>query len=79
MCVADEEAIKVADACRYSLRKARDTFRANASVTEAAKQQELLETARKELEAVKRQVLVYSLYARKQRSVMVNSHGIHTP
>lgn len=55
---------------RYVKRKARDAFAASAPI-DIAGQQALLQRAKQELEAVKRQAVVYALYARKQRSVMV--------
>lgn len=58
---------------RYTKRRAGDSFRAHAAVTDAGKQQALWEQANKDLEVVKRQALVYSLYGRKQRSVMVRA------
>ena len=58
-------------ACRYTIRKARDSFRSSASVTDKQQQQELWTKAKQQYDVVSRQAIVYSLYARKQRSVMV--------
>ena len=38
---------------------------------DASKAEELLQTARRELEVAKRQSMVFNLYARKQKNVMV--------
>lgn len=52
-------------------RKAIEGFRAHKGETDAQKLSELLQDAKQELEVVKRQSLVYSMYARKQKSIMV--------
>ncbi|BDA40397.1 probable LYR motif-containing protein 4 [Coccomyxa sp. Obi] len=54
----------------YVRRKAREGFRAHKGETDAQKLSELLQDAKQELEVVKRQSLVYSMYARKQKSIM---------
>jgi hypothetical protein len=55
--------------CRYIRRRAKEAFSAT---PEASKAEELMQTARKEYEVVKRQAIVFSLYARKQKNVMVS-------
>ncbi len=56
---------------RYVRRKAKEGFRAHKGETDAQKLSELLQDAKQELEVVKRQSLVYSMYARRQKSIMV--------
>ncbi|CAL8467311.1 g6848 [Coccomyxa elongata] len=54
----------------YVRRKAKEGFRAHREETDAQKLSGLLQDAKQELEVVKRQSLVYSMYARKQKSIM---------
>ena len=78
----------VASYCRYTVRKAKDSFRASAGVSDSQEQQALWSKAKEQYDVIARQAIVYSLYARKQRSVMVsqtpglqimrNSHEIAT-
>ena len=56
------------------MRKAKDSFRSAADVTDPTQQQALWAKAKQEYEMVSRQAIVYSMYARKQRSVMVSSN-----
>jgi hypothetical protein len=42
---------------------------------EASKAEELMQTARREYEVVKRQAVVFNLYARRQKNVMVGSYS----
>ena len=48
-----------------------DEFRAHRAETDSAALSRLWNHAKQELEAVKRQAMVYSLYAREHKSVMV--------
>lgn len=57
--------------CRYVQRRAREGFVDARSVTDTAALEQLWQRARQELEVVRRQSVVYSLYARKHKSVMV--------
>lgn len=56
---------------RYVKRKAREGFRAHQGETDAQTISQLVQDAKAELEVVKRQSVVYGLYARKQKSIMV--------
>ncbi len=56
--------------CRYVKRKTREDFRANGEVT-----QDLWSKAQQQLELVKRQAVVYSMYARDIPNVMVCGMG----
>ncbi|KAL4535555.1 hypothetical protein Ndes2526B_g06445 [Nannochloris sp. 'desiccata'] len=51
----------------YIRRRAKEAFSAT---PEASKAEELMQTARREYEVVKRQAVVFNLYARKQKNVM---------
>ena len=57
---------------RYVRRRAREGFRAHVGETDAQIVSELVQGAKAELEVVKRQSMVYSLYARRQKSIMVS-------
>ena len=54
-------------------RKARDEFRAHKQDADPAALSKLWSHAKEELEAVRRQAMVYHLYARQHKSVMVSS------
>ncbi|KAK9916913.1 hypothetical protein WJX75_008719 [Coccomyxa subellipsoidea] len=54
----------------YVWRRAREGFRAHVGETDAQIVSELVQGAKAELEVVKRQSMVYSLYARRQKSIM---------
>jgi hypothetical protein len=58
-------------ACRYIKRRAKEGFAESQSITDAAALEQLWQRAKEELEVVKRQAVVYGLYARKHKSVMV--------
>lgn len=53
-------------------RRAREGFHDAAALSEGAALQQLWQHAKQELEVVRRQSVVYSLYARKHKSVMVS-------
>jgi len=55
--------------CRYIRRRAKEAFSAT---PEASKAEELMQAARREYEVVKRQAVVFNLYARRQKNVMVS-------
>ncbi|EIE26487.1 mitochondrial protein of LYR family [Coccomyxa subellipsoidea C-169] len=54
----------------YVRRKAMEGFRAHKGETDEQTVSELVQDAKTELEVVKRQSMVYSLYARQQKSIM---------
>ncbi len=56
---------------RYVKRKAREDFRAHAKDVDVSAADALLKRAKAELKVWERQAVVYSLYARPQKSVMV--------
>jgi LYR motif-containing protein 4 len=56
---------------RYILRRAREDFRLNAQEANPEKLQQLLKGANEDLEVVKRQSVVYQLYGRKIKNVLV--------
>jgi len=56
---------------RYVLRKTKQDFRAHQSESSGEAVSELIVKAKAELEVVKRQAMVYSMYARKHKSIMV--------
>lgn len=55
--------------CRYIKRRAREAF---SSTPEPSKAAELMAVAKQEMEVVKRQAVVFNLYARKHKNVMVS-------
>ena len=57
---------------RYIKRRAQEAFRGPKSSADAAAVEQQWQRAKEELEVVKRQSVVYSLYARKHKSVMVS-------
>lgn len=59
--------------CRYVKRRARQGFLEAQSSSDATFVQQLWEHAKQELAVVKRQAVVYSMYARKHKSVMVGT------
>lgn len=54
--------------CRYVLRRTKQDFRAHREDADASG---FLSEAKDALEVVKRQAVVYSMYARKHKSIMV--------
>jgi hypothetical protein len=62
---------------RYVKRRTKEKFRANQHEGDGQAVDQLLKEARAELEVVKRQLLVYTMYARKHKSIMVRA--LHTP
>ena len=60
------------DGRRYIQRRAKEGFHQAASVSNPAAAGGLIKQAKEELEVVKRQALVYSLYARKYKNVLVS-------
>ena len=56
---------------RYVKRKTKQDFRAHQHETSTQAVDKFLKEARAELEVVKRQTMVYSMYARKHKSIMV--------
>ena len=54
--------------CRYVLRRTKQDFRAHRENADASG---FIEEAKDALEIVKRQAVVYSMYARKHKSIMV--------
>ena len=57
--------------CRYVLRRAKQDFRQHRDDIDDAAVAELVKEAKHFLEVVKRQAVVYSMYARKHKSIMV--------
>ena len=57
--------------CRYVLRRAKQDFRQHRDDADKAAVAELVKDAKHFLEVVKRQAVVYSMYARKHKSIMV--------
>jgi hypothetical protein len=57
---------------RYVKRKAREEFRAHMDERDPVALSNLLSKARSDLKVVERQSVVYSMYGRKQRSIMVS-------
>lgn len=60
---------------RYIQRRAREGFHDAAKLTDPSAVKSLLELGRQELEVVKRQSLVYGLYGRKFKNVLVRGAG----
>ena len=54
--------------CRYVLRRTKQDFRAHREDVDASG---FINEAKDALEVVKRQAVVYSMYARKHKSIMV--------
>lgn len=54
----------------YTIRRARDAFKAHAGETDPDKIQALIQKAKQDLEVVKRQVIVGSLYTHGQKLVV---------
>jgi hypothetical protein len=61
---------------RYILRRSKEGFRQAAHESDSAKLQQLWQRASSELEVVKRQSIVYQLYGRKHKNVLVSSGRI---
>lgn len=62
---------------RYVKRKAREDFELHKHDQKESVVAKVWASARSELDVVKRQALVYHLYARKQKSVMVSFYLAH--
>lgn len=60
----------------YIQRRAREEFYAHAREADPARLQQLVASGREQLEVVKRQALVYGLYGRKIKNVLVRA--LHT-
>ncbi len=57
------------------MRRAKLGFREGASETDPAKQSSLVASAQDHLQTVKRQSLVYGIYARKIKNILVGAEG----
>ena len=57
--------------CRYIKRRAREAF---STTPEASQVGELMDRARREMDVVKRQSVVFNLYAQKHKNVMVSGN-----
>ncbi len=60
---------------RYIKRRAREGFEESASVTDPSAIKSLLAAGKQELEVAKRQSLVYQLYGRKYKNVLVGDRS----
>lgn len=60
--------LMASNTCRYVLRRTKQDFRAHRGDTDASN---FIGEAKDALELVKRQAVVYSMYARKHKSIMV--------
>ena len=56
---------------RYVKRRAGEQFRQHAGESDAGAAQQLIASAREQLQLVQRQAIVYTLFARKNKSIMV--------
>jgi LYR motif-containing protein 4 len=56
---------------RYVKRRAKEAFHEHAAEVDASKLQQFWTKAHSELELVRRQAMVYTLFARKHKSIMV--------
>lgn len=61
--------------CRYILRRTKYGFQRHAAEKDPAQIDTLVQQAQEELEILKRQSVVYSMYGRKTKGVMVSCSG----
>ena len=64
---------------RYVKRKAGEEFRQHAGASDSTAVQQLVANAKEQLQLVQRQAIVYTLFARKNKSIMVRILGVLPP
>lgn len=70
-CLSSGLHVDVRACVRYVKRRAKEEFHTHSAEADAGKVQQFWTRAQSELELVRRQAMVYTLFARKHKSIMV--------